>query len=186
MDKILFVSLGRDQQEQLKAPKGRKDHRRGYHPRYCAPNTRKPWKGERWSFVPSALLLFAPNTNGDYHPRLCSCQPFRLMFGRTVFSGFTFFLPPKEDFISLKGVAYLRCALWSIVCRWECLHSQLYTMPHSIRDAVPTPYKVFFSYIIIIGTGKSIFHLHRVILKFSNSWKNKESVLNPDGLILIV
>ena len=63
-------------------PKGRKDHRRGYHPRYCAPNTRKPCKGER-SFVHSALLLFGSIINGDYHPRLCSSQPFRLMF-RTI------------------------------------------------------------------------------------------------------
>ena len=43
----------------LASPEGAKDYRRGYHPRYCAPTTQKPCKGER-SFVPSALLLLAP------------------------------------------------------------------------------------------------------------------------------
>lgn len=38
------------------SPEGAKDHRRGYHPRYFAPTTQKPCKGDR-SFVPSALLL---------------------------------------------------------------------------------------------------------------------------------
>ena len=60
------------------SPEGAKDHRRGYHPRYCAPTTQKPCKGDR-SFVPSALFLVGSNINGDYHPRLCSLQPFRLI-----------------------------------------------------------------------------------------------------------
>ncbi len=38
----------------------------------------KTCKGER-SFVPSALLSMVSNINGDYHPRLCSPQPFRLL-----------------------------------------------------------------------------------------------------------
>ena len=50
------------------APKGRKDHRRGYNPRWWEHHTRKPWKGERWSFVPSALLLFGPCLTGAYTP----------------------------------------------------------------------------------------------------------------------
>ncbi len=96
----------------------------------------------------------------------------------TVFSGEAFFLPPKEDFFSLKGVSHPWCALWSIGYRWECSHSQLYTMPHSIGDVVPTPYKVFFSYIIIIGDRlyfkkffKNIFDSWRCQPRSGDGWE---------------
>ncbi len=74
MDKILLVSLGRDQR---KAPKGRKDYRRGYHPRYWIPKCTEALKGRKMVFRAFSTPIGWVRFNGgcslrSHHPRLWS------------------------------------------------------------------------------------------------------------------
>ena len=68
------------------------------------------------------------------------------------FSGEAFFLPLKEDFFSLNGVARQQCrALKSDACRCECSYSQMYATLVSNGCIAPTPFKAFFHKMIFIS-----------------------------------
>ncbi len=136
----------------------------------------KPWRGEKTtdggitpgnkfpiyvsperakdclSFVPSALHLFVPNTNGDYHPRLCSCQPFRLMSSRTVFSGFAFFLPPKEDILSFEEDSpFSNGRYWKFHTDGKARFHECMVLANSSGDIVPVFIVSFFFLLFTIG-----------------------------------
>ena len=70
------------------SPEGAKDHRRGYHPRVSDAQYTEALKGRK-IFRAFSTPFIGSNINGDYYPRLCSLQPFRLLFGRSEF--FIFF-----------------------------------------------------------------------------------------------
>ena len=70
------------------APKGRIDYRRGNHPPVSDAQYTEALKGRK-IFRAFSTPFIGSNINGDYHPRLCSLQPFRLLLGRSEF--FIFF-----------------------------------------------------------------------------------------------
>ena len=72
----------------LASPEGAKDYRRGYHPRVSDAQYKEALKGRK-IFRAFSTPFIGSNINGDYHPRLCSLQPFRLLLGRSEF--FIFF-----------------------------------------------------------------------------------------------